>query len=175
MLDGKNINVEKTEDKNWLNDIYRSLKLNYPKFFKMDNLSKAGFLASELIFKNINIDNEQIHKDIAIILFNSVSSLDDDIIYQQSISEKDNFFPSPAVFVYTLANIVNGEIAIRNKIQAETAFYIIEKYSEQHIETAIKDVFCNPMINSALCGWINVLKEETDVHFMYFEKQEKLI
>jgi hypothetical protein len=32
-------------------EAYKSLELNYPKFHKMDNLSKLAFLASEMILK----------------------------------------------------------------------------------------------------------------------------
>ena len=169
-LNGKSLNISAIDNENWLNTIYNALKIEYPKFFKMDNLCKAGFLASELIFNEIGLDRTEIHKDIAIILFNSVSSLDDDLAYQKTISDKDNFFPSPAIFVYTLANIVTGEIAIRNKIQGESSFYILEKYSEEKIEDCVSDVFLDKTVNSVICGWIDVLDDILNVKFMYYIK-----
>jgi hypothetical protein len=40
-------------------EAYKSLALNYPKFHKMDNLSKLAFLASEMILK-MKITAEQL-------------------------------------------------------------------------------------------------------------------
>jgi 3-oxoacyl-[acyl-carrier-protein] synthase-1 len=134
----------------------------------MDNLCKAGFLASEILLNDIHFDRNRYHQDTAIVLFNSVSSLDDDIAYQKTIADKNNFYPSPAVFVYTLANIVTGEIAIRNKIQGETAFYIVEKYSENIMDECVSDIFEDKNINAVIGGWINVLDNILDVNFMYF-------
>ena len=59
IFNGKDLSVQRT-DASWLNDIYRSLNISYPKFFKMDNLSKAGFLASELLLKNEISDRESL-------------------------------------------------------------------------------------------------------------------
>ena len=42
--------------------------------------------------------------------------------FQETIQHADSYYPSPALFVYTLPNIVTGEIAIRNKYYGETSF-----------------------------------------------------
>src|SRR3712207_7060242 len=51
--------------------------------------------------------------------------------YEQTICHRAQFFPSPSVFVYTLPNIVTGEIAIRNHYHGETHFFVIPR-SEEH-------------------------------------------
>lgn len=159
------------EGSSWLHNIYFSLQIDYLKFFKMDNLSKAGFLASEIIMKKLDINRENISHNISLIGFNSVSSLDDDITYQNTISDKDNFFPSPAVFVYTLANIVLGEIAIRNKIQAETSFFVIKEYDEKIISNYVEDVFNdNESVDIVICCWLNYLQNNCDVKVKFFKK-----
>ncbi|MCD4663759.1 MAG: hypothetical protein K8R68_00720, partial [Bacteroidales bacterium] len=33
----------------FIRSVYRNYKIGYPKFFKMDNLSKLGFITSELV------------------------------------------------------------------------------------------------------------------------------
>lgn len=164
------IEISVLEENSWLNNIYRSLNIDYPKFFKMDNLSKAGFLATEIIMKNLEIDRNSIKHNISILGFNSVSSLDDDIIYQHTISDKNNFFPSPTIFVYTLANIVLGEIAIRNKIQAETSFYVIKEYNDEIISNYVEDIFANNTVDALICCWLNYLQNDCDVNVKYFKK-----
>ena len=130
VADGKTILMRTCEKGSaWLNTVYRTLGIQYPKFFKMDNQAKAGFLAAEVVMRNA--ETSAAREDYSVVCLNNASSIDDDRIYQQTISDKENFFPSPAVFVYTLANIVTGEIAIRNKIFGETSFYIYETFSAE--------------------------------------------
>ena len=48
VLDGKAIAVEATGEK-MLVELYRRYVGDYPKFYKMDTLSRLGFMAAELI------------------------------------------------------------------------------------------------------------------------------
>lgn len=171
LLNGKIIPIINT-DGAWLDNIYRTLQLQYLKFFKMDNLSKAGFLASELIFNDIKLDKETPKTDIAIVCFNSSSSLNNDILYQKTIQDTSNYYPSPSIFVYTLANIVIGEIAIRNKIMGETSFYVTENFSPQLICDSIKDIFNENQTGGLLCGWIEYFENNCDIRMMYIENKK---
>ena len=96
-----------------------------PKFYKMDPLCRLGFVASELLLQAEGDRRDTPRDDRAIILFNRSSSIQADEAYQASIQDAEDYFPSPAAFVYTLPNIVTGEIAIRNHYQGETSFYIL--------------------------------------------------
>ena len=89
-----------------LTQIYRSHIGDYPKFFKMDTLCKLGFVASELLLNSEGNRNFEPREDRAVILFNRNASLQADTNYQSTIQDSENFFPSPAAFVYTLPNIV---------------------------------------------------------------------
>ena len=116
-IDGQYTQTE-TSGASALAELYRSHVADYPKFFKMDPLSRAGFIASELLLK------ASPKEDYNILLFNATSSLADDMAFQETIQDHDNWFPSPALFVYTLPNIVTGEIAIRNHFLTETNFMV---------------------------------------------------
>ncbi len=155
---------------NVLDNFYRKEKISYPKFFKMDNLSKAGFLVSELMLREAGFDIETPKKDMAILLCNRSSSSDDDLLYLQSIKDKDNYFPSPSVFVYTLPNIVAGEIAIRNKIFGETSFYISENYSKDMMLPQVNNVLSNQSVNYVLFGWVEALKGNYEVELTLIKK-----
>ena len=104
-----------------LTEIYKQQIGNYPKFYKMDKLSQLGFIASELLLKQESPRKEQC-ADRAVVLFNHSSSVLVDREYAKSIAVGDDYFPSPSLFVYTLPNIVCGEIAVRNGYHAETSF-----------------------------------------------------
>lgn len=149
----------------FLTALYRTLQIDYPKFFKMDQLSKLGFLAAELLLRN-EADRFTPHLDRAIICFNSSSSLDADRQFQATIQEEENFFPSPSLFVYTLPNIVTAEIAIRNKIQGETAFYIAERFDAEQIFRTTDNLLREGEMHSVLVGWVEVSLEKPEAFML---------
>jgi 3-oxoacyl-[acyl-carrier-protein] synthase-1 len=152
-----------------ITELYRSLKLDYPKFFKMDNLSKLGFLASEKIFENEEHRFEP-REDIAVICFNSSSSLEIDTQYQKTIQDNENYFPSPSLFVYTLPNIVAGEIAIRNKFLGETSFYITENFDAEQIYRIVNNAFLDKNVNFVLATWVESFNDTHLVYMILIEK-----
>ena len=85
-----------------ISGLYREFIGDYPKFFKMDSLCKLGFIGAELLLKGMDAQDKE---NAAIVMFNRNGSLVTDRNYQKTITE-DNYFPSPALFVYTLSNIV---------------------------------------------------------------------
>ena len=126
----------------------------------MDTLSKLGFIASELLLNAEGNRSFEPREDRAVIFFNRNASLQADTNYQSTIQEKNNFFPSPAAFVYTLPNIVTGEIAIRNKYFGETSFIVIDDFDEKIIEKNLKNSFQDPMTTSIIGGWVDCEDEE---------------
>lgn len=138
-----------------LNELYRQFVGDYPKFFKMDSLCKLGFLASELLLGSLSAEQKE---NASIILFNKNGSLITDRNYQQTISDS-NYFPSPALFVYTLANIITGEIAIRHKIYGETSFYILPNKDEEVMERMVKNIFLTSHPTFVLTGWVDYENE----------------
>ena len=152
-----------------ITEFYRSLQIDYPKFFKMDSFSKLGFLASEMIFKDI--ENRFIPcENVAVICFNRSSSLDTDMQYQATISDSKNYFPSPSLFVYTLPNIVTGEIAIRNNFLGETSFYICKEFDVKQIARTVRNAFCDKTTTAVLVAWI----EHFEVFMALVEREENV-
>lgn len=141
-----------------LTDIYKQQIGNYPKFYKMDILTRLAFVASELLIKEMGETQEE----PAIILFNHSSSLVADRQYLKTICDADNFFPSPSVFVYTLPNITTGEIAIRNHFQGETSFYILPEKDEALMQQIHEATLNATNAKSAISGWIDA---ESDTKF----------
>jgi 3-oxoacyl-[acyl-carrier-protein] synthase-1 len=138
-VDEKQIET-KENGKSLIAEIYKTHINNYPKFYKMDTFCKLVFIASELL---INLDNKLLKKEEerAIILFNSTSSIVTDKKFVASIKDKNNFFPSPSVFLYTLPNIVTGEIAIKNGYKGETSFYVLRKKNEELMSQIIQTTY----------------------------------
>lgn len=142
-----------------LTSLYRQMIGNYPKFYKMDGLSRLGFVASEIL---LNAEKGETDKERAIIFFNHSSSIASDRNYKESINDKDNYFPSPSIFVYTLPNIVTGEIAIRNHFHGETSFFILPDKDERMMEEILQASCRDAQSKSFLTGWIDY---EDERHF----------
>ncbi|MDR0835735.1 MAG: hypothetical protein LBN11_04030 [Tannerella sp.] len=157
----------------FLSSLYTRIGADYRKFYKMDALSKLGFLSSELLLAGL--DRETPKEDMGIILFNSSASLDADVKYQKTIQNKEDFFPSPSDFVYTLPNIVVGEIAIRNKIHGETVFYVLPEFQGDRICEIIRDTLTFSGMNRLLAGWTEVGAFDNTLSSMMFvcQKEEK--
>ena len=165
-LDNKEFIIDKEVTQNGLlTALYKQIIGNYPKYYKMDGLCRLGFVASELLLKAERDEGsftEDINKTRAIIFFNRSSSIASDKKYLASIVEKDNYFPSPSVFVYTLPNIVTGEIAIRNGYHGETSFYILPHKNELLMQDIIETTFMDEQTTSILTGWLDY---EDSEHF----------
>lgn len=150
---------EGKEHHSLLTTLYKQMIGNYPKFYKMDGLSRLGFVASEIL---LNAEKGETDKERAIIFFNHSSSIASDRNYKESINDKDNYFPSPSIFVYTLPNIVTGEIAIRNHFHGETSFFILPNKDERMMEEILQASCRDDQSKSFLTGWIDY---EDERHF----------
>ncbi|MDR0566278.1 MAG: hypothetical protein LBG47_04465 [Prevotellaceae bacterium] len=152
----------------FLTALYRSLKIDYPKFFKMDSLSKLGFLAAELMLTDEK-PRFTPREDVAIICFNRSASLATDALYQATIQGNGGYYPSPSLFVYTLPNIVAGEIAIRNKFFGETSFYVCEEWSAQQALRAAHLALCDEHTRMVLTAWVECSEEACEAFMMLVE------
>ena len=148
--------------------IYRHFKWQYPKFHKMDNLSKLGWLANEVLLQGGF--NKEKHKpeDVGIVLSNANSSLDTDIRYYETTKT----IASPAQFVYTLPNIVIGEISIRHHFKGENAFFISQEFDAGFIEQYVSNLINNNILQCCICGWVDVLDKNYNATLFLIEKDK---
>jgi hypothetical protein len=132
---------------------YQHFGFQYPKFYKMDQLSKLGWLAAELLLGD-GFDRATYRpEEIAVVLSNANSSLDTDYRYFATVAD----IPSPALFVYTLPNIMIGEICIRHNFKGENAFFITEAFDAGFIGNYVRDLLDNGAASTSVCGWVDVL------------------
>ena len=122
----------------------------------MDHQSELAFLAAEILLKDENTLNE--NQDIALVFANRNSSLESDLKDQQSIQSTDEIFPSPAVFVYTLANICLGEVSIRHRLKTENAFFISENFNEEQLKKYANYLIQKNKAKKVVLAWIDYLQ-----------------
>ncbi|MBP5548589.1 MAG: hypothetical protein J6X58_06855 [Bacteroidales bacterium] len=140
-------------------EIYKDRIGSYAKFYKMDPLSRLGFVASELLLDAEGSRDREWGETRGVVLMNATSSLADDRNYQRTIVG-DDAFPSPSLFVYTLPNVVTGEIAIRNRYYGETNFFVLPGADPEQMSKVIEMSFCDDKLQSLLTGWIDCEDEE---------------
>lgn len=149
---------------------YKQLDTKYPKFFKMDSLSKMAFLAADVLLKELNSEEE----NIAIVLSNNASSLDTDRKHQNSISDAANYYPSPAVFVYTLPNICIGEISIKHRLFSENSFFIFDRFNADYLLDYAESLMQTNKAEKVLCGWVDFDEENYEAFLYLVDKQGEI-
>jgi hypothetical protein len=165
---GEKLIFESTE-KNltcFLKACYDFLDIKYPKFHKMDGLSKLGILASEPIFNNYELT-----KETALVFSNNASSLETDLQFQKTT----NTFSSPSLFIYTLPNIVLGEISIKYKLQSENAFFISECFQADLLKDYTESLLNLGKAPDVLCGWLDLQNGEYDVFLCLVSKEKNIL
>jgi hypothetical protein len=146
---------------------YRFFNVNYPKFHKMDSLCKLGFIGADILLNN-NILNEKYNPfDIAIILSNCNSSLETDLKHHQQAVLGP---ASPAVFVYSLPNIVIGEICIRHRIKGENTFFIEREFNIPEQTKYISLLLNSGAAEVCIGGWVELLGNNYDCFLFLVEK-----
>lgn len=140
----------------WKKNIYSELELEYPKYYKMDDLSKMTILAVELLLrKNPELSFEE--DELTLIFANQAASERTDNKFIESYKEAGN--PSPSLFVYTLPNILTGELAIKHKWYGENVFFISKNFDADLYKQQINRYFSTGS-EACLCGWVNTDKDE---------------
>ena len=148
----------------FIREKYKALGLNDMKFYKMDDMSKLGYIASHLLLDGLSFSPE----DMAVILQNRSASLDSDLKHLRNITEGPG--ASPAVFVYTLPNVASGEISIRHKIKGENTFFISSSYGREGMEEYARMVLASSKAKYCIVGWLEYLGGEYDADFELIEK-----
>lgn len=146
---------------------------NYPKFYKMDALSKATFLAAHHLLEGREEEIRRAGDQTAILLSNAASSLDTDLKHLADIEDKSNYYPSPSVFVYTLPNIGLGEICIRYGIKGENCFYVFENFPADFLAKQSEDLMQNNLVQFVIGGWCEVFEDEMDIFLFLAENSNK--
>lgn len=150
-LDGRPLPVQ-SQGAGLLSEIYRKYVGDYPKYHKMDALSRLAFLATELLLSRGDVPQDS---GRATIFFNRTSSVVADRCHLGSIAKPGEFYPSPSVFLGTLPNIATGEIAIRHGYTGETSLYITDFRDGALMKKVVSSSFSLGGFRSLICGFVD--------------------
>ena len=147
---------------------FKSFDESYMKFYKMSDMCKALYVAVEHLLRMEGFGDIE-PSQRAIVLANRTASLDSDVAHQQVVNKHLPEGASPAIFVYTLANVAAGEMAIRHKMQGDNTFFVegeesglAERYGASLIERGRAE--------AVICGWCDYLNGEWKVNVKLIKK-----
>jgi hypothetical protein len=129
-------------------------EVKHPRFGKMDRMSKMGYTCVEILLQSLNFKNYDPF-EVSLIFANASSSLDTDYRFQKSIAS----IASPALFVYTLPNIVLAEICIKNGFKGDNLFLISDVPEAILYYSHITQLFEHQKSKAFLAGWLEILGE----------------
>ena len=130
------------------------------KFYKMDNLCKLGYVAAEYLLKDTNYRP----KEIGIILANASSSLDTDCKHQAIISKEGDKAASPAVFVYTLPNVVL-EKSVSGTDSGREYILVRRQSDAASLEDYARIVMAKSKLRTCIIGWCELLDGHYQAEF----------
>jgi hypothetical protein len=133
----------------------------------MDNLSKLASLAAELLLKDTDLSARYQPDQIAVIISNANSSLDTDQRYWDSVQAGA---PSPSLFVYTLPNVMLGEICIRWGIKGENTCLVSDTFDADFQTEYVNSLLDNGNAEVVISAWADYLNGEMEAFFMLVEK-----
>jgi hypothetical protein len=77
--------------------------------------------------------------------------------------------PSPSKFVYTLPNIMLGEIAIKHGLKGEQLCMMAEQADFDQLWFILQDMFQNRHMQEGICGWVNLRDDRPQIALFYIK------
>lgn len=127
----------------------------------MDDLCKLAFLTSEFL-------SSKIDENTAVLLSTKSSSINSDKTHQESLNEG---FTSPAIFVYTLPNIMVGELSIRHQLNTENSCFLFNTFNAEFHHNYANILLSDTDISKVLSGWVNIEDEKLEALIYIVESE----
>lgn len=143
----------------FITEIFKKYLADGSRYFKMDQFSRLAYVGAGLLagdeLKDISPE------DTAVFIFTKTGSVLADRKHLSTFSDKDEFYPSPAVFINTLPNIVLGEIAIRNNVKGETTLVMLPEEDEAVMDRVMRVTLDATCPGAMICGWVDCADDTT--------------
>lgn len=131
----------------------------------MDAVNKLGWIAAEYLLNTVDLSSIP-KENIGVVLANRSGSLDVD----ERFLESTRTVASPALFVYTLPNIVIGEICIRHGIKGENTFFVAENFDIPFLKSYTEQLFESEAVDACIIGWVEQYHNEYEAALYLIQK-----
>ena len=140
-------------------EIYKKYLSDGSRFFKMDLFSRLAYAGAGLLAKD-SLDGTDPGQR-ALIIFTQNGSVLADRKHLSTFAGTEGYYPSPAVFINTLPNVVLGEIAVKNEIKGETTLVMLPGRDDETIETIVDVTVRATGPSAVIYGWIDCDAEDS--------------
>ena len=157
--------------------VYDELGIKYPKFHKMDEMCKSGFLAVEVLNKwdrTSEVQNADFDRTGVFISTDYGCIEVDEQYHNKTFSEAKLRF-NPSLFVYTLPNILSGELSIRHGFKGEQATWMEEDFNTDFIHNYIRMLTKKDLLQACIIMRVNCYNNEDWGFVIYCDNKEDIL
>ncbi len=155
-VDGQSIPLE-NQGAALLPEIFKKYLADGSRFFKMDLFSRLAYVGTGLLAKDALEDCAPEDRGLLIGTLNG--SVLADRKHLSTFSEE--YYPSPAIFINTLPNVVLGEIAVTHQIQGETTLLMLPGLEDACLENILDATLAATQPSVLIAGWVDCESENT--------------
>lgn len=153
-VDGQSIPLE-NQGAALLPEIFKKYLADGSRFFKMDIFSRLAYVGTGLLAKDTLEDSAPEDRGLLICTLNG--SVLADRKHLSTFSEE--YYPSPAIFINTLPNVVLGEIAVTHQIQGETTLVMLPSLDDAFLETLSRTTLAATTPSALIAGFVDCESE----------------
>lgn len=156
-----------TDFRTYIKSVFASVSGPYMKFSKMDDYCKLGTTAVELLINKVGGLSNYNPYEIALVVNTDTGCIESDLAHLDNITA-DEYNSSPAIFVYTLPNVVAGEICIKNKIKGEGVTLVGKTENPKKI---VEEFCCDSNTKVAIYLYVDKFGDKFSAEAILFEKR----
>lgn len=132
-----------------------------PRYGRFDVYTKVTFTTAVLALKDASLLQNDIKRNIGIVIGSSSNVYDNDLAYFASTREAKGAFTSPNLFSYTLPNVALGEIAVYFKFIGPTFCVGNDSANPgRDVIPAALSLIESKQCDSILTGWVEVAQNQ---------------
>ena len=142
-----------------LTEIFKESLADGSRFFKMDLFSRLAYVAVGLLAKDA--PGEYVPEETGLLIFTLNGSVLADRKHLSTFSKPDEYYPSPAIFINTLPNVVLGEMAVTHRIKGETTLVMLPGRDEETMDSILDATLAATRPSVLITGWVDCESENT--------------
>ncbi len=152
--------------KTYIKGVFSSVSEPYMKFSKMDDYCKLGTTAVELLLSKTDRLSQYDPYEIALVVNTDTGCIESDLAHLDNITAEE-YNSSPAIFVYTLPNVVAGEICIKHKFKGEGVTIIGKADDPKKI---VEEFCCDANTKAVIYLYVDKCKDKFSAEAILFER-----
>ena len=140
-----------------LTRLYKECLSDDARFYKMDLFSRLAYVGTGLLAKDGLAGCAP--EDIGLLIYTLNGSVLADRKHLSTFSNPQEYYPSPAIFINTLPNVVLGEIAVTHQIKGETTLVMLAEENKEMMENILAATLAATRPSALITGWVDCESE----------------